>query len=617
MLAKTKRWNSIRWRIVLIYFLLVFIAMTIIGLIIMNQLEDYQMNSVRKNLTKIVDESMKGQFQKYTDLQDNQGEMQASIDQNWSLKSFQEEIFIVDGNFNIVASNNQSAIGKKADTVLLSTSIIVTGLQGNIAEKDSSIPGTGTISSSIPVKNLVFPITSEEDGAVIGVIYLRSDVSGIYEMLSESKSIFGHAMLWALLITVLLGFLIARSITVPINDVTEKAERMSQGDFGQEVSVKSDDEIGRLAEMFNLLRQKLDITLSEINSEKSKLETILKYMADGLIVVTSEGQIIHANPAARTMLSISEEDITTRHYDELIRNYSEELCLDQIREKTSAGGNHENFQYGDRTFAVRYDRFKDENDQDIGIIMILQDITERQKLENMQMDFVANVSHELKTPITTIKSYTETLLDGGVEDRELATSFLTIVETEADRMNRLVKDLLQLSRLDYKQEKLFQKESNIVSLLKSVVTKMELTAKSKNQHLNLIFNPDQQIMVVIDKDRIEQVLLNVLSNAIKYTQEGGRVDIDAVTENKEVRIAISDNGIGIAQSEIPRVFERFYRVDKARSRAMGGTGLGLAISKQIVEAHRGTLVLESQEGKGTRAIITLPLAPRRGISNIE
>ncbi len=617
MHAKTKRWNSIRWRIVLIYFLLVFIAMTIIGLIIMNQLENYQMNSVRKNLTKIVDESMKGQFQKYTDLQENQGEIQSSIDQNWSLKSFQEEIFIVDGNFNIVASNNQSAIGKKADTVLLSTSIIVTGLQGNIAEKDSSIPGTGTIGSSIPVKNLVFPIESDENGTVTGVIYLRSDVSGIYEMLSESKSIFGHAMLWALLITVLLGFLIARSITVPINDVTEKAERMSQGDFGQEVSVKSDDEIGRLAEMFNLLRQKLDLTLSEINSEKSKLETILKYMADGLIVVTSEGQIIHANPAARTMLSMSEEDITTRHYDELIRNYSEELCLDQILEKTSNGGNHENFRYGDRTFAVRYDRFKDENDQDIGVIMILQDITERQKLENMQMDFVANVSHELKTPITTIKSYTETLLDGGLEDRDIAMSFLTIVETEADRMNRLVKDLLQLSRLDYKQEKLFQKESSIISLLKSVVTKMELTAKNKNQHLNLIFNPNQQIMVVIDKDRIEQVLLNILSNAIKYTQEGGRVDIDAVTENKEVRIVVSDNGIGIAQSEIPRVFERFYRVDKARSRAMGGTGLGLAISKQIVEAHRGTLVLESQEGKGTRAIITLPLAPRRGISNIE
>ncbi|HVI42567.1 MAG TPA: ATP-binding protein, partial [Anaerovoracaceae bacterium] len=381
--------------------------------------------------------------------------------------------------------------------------------------------------------------------------------------------------------------------------------------------VKSDDEIGRLAEMFNLLRKQLNLTLSEISNEKSKLETILKYMADGLIAIDLSGHIIHANPAAMALLNITEGDVENKHYNDIIKNYNESLIFDKLRENCKDGGVADTFLYGGSTIAVRYDRFKDENAQDVGIIMILQDITERQKLENMQMDFVANVSHELKTPLTTIKSYTETLLCGQVEDKETINQFLSIIETETDRMNRLVKELLQLSRLDYKQEKWNKKESNLIGLLKAVVTKVELTAKSKNQHLNYIFDDSQKIMTVIDKDGIEQVLLNVLSNAIKYTQDGGRIDIDALQAGKNAQLIIADNGIGIPENELSRVFERFFRVDKARSRAMGGTGLGLAISKQIIEEHNGSIEIESKEGKGTKVIITLPLSHARGRKNIE
>ena len=464
------------------------------------------------------------------------------------------------------------------------------------------------------MKSLVFPIGEEDQ--IKGVLYIREDMTSIYKTIDDSRLIFVQAMVIALLITVVLGFFIARSITVPINDVTEKAEKMARGDFSQEVSVKSDDEIGRLAEMFNLLRKQLNLTLSEISNEKSKLETILKYMADGLIAVDLSGHIIHANPAAMAMLSITADDMENRYYDDIIRNYNEGLMFDKLRENSKDGGNSDIFFYGGSTFAVRYDRFKDENAQDVGIIMILQDITERQKLENMQTDFVANVSHELKTPLTTIKSYTETLLDGHVDDKETETQFLGIIDQEADRMNRLVKELLQLSRLDYKQEKWNKKESNLISLLKSVVTKVEITAKNKNQHMNCIFDEGQKIMAVIDRDGIEQVLLNVLSNAIKYTQEGGRIDIDALRKDRWAQIIITDNGIGIPEKELSRVFERFFRVDKARSRAMGGTGLGLAISKQIVEEHKGAIEIESKEGRGTKVTVTLPLSHIRGIKNI-
>jgi two-component system, OmpR family, sensor histidine kinase VicK len=601
----SKRWSSIRWRIVLIYFLLVFIAMTIIGVFIMSELEAYQMESIRNNFTKIVKENIVS-LQEYSNLDSYQEEIQSDI-LAWS-ESLREEMFVVNDDFIIIASSNLNYIGKSG-LDLLDQRILVRGLSGEIAEAD------GVLATGIPVKNMVFPI--EKNSEITGVVCLRADISSVYEMQDQSKKIFLQAMLVALLVTVFLGFFIARSITVPINDVTEKAEKMSRGDFSQVVSVKSDDEIGRLAEMFNLLREKLDYTLSEISNEKSKLETILKNMEDGLLAIDMNGRVILANPSAMKTLSITQNELVEKGYDDIISSFSKNLLFDRISENCKDGGAHDTFEYKGRSFAVRYDRFKDENDNNVGFIIVLQDNTEQQKLENMQRDFVANVSHELKTPLTTIKSYTETLVEREINDSQTIKSFLTIVDGEADRMSRLVRELLQLSRLDYKQEKWFKKELNLLSIIKSSVTKVEMTAANKRQHLNCLFDENEKIMVVVDRDRIDQVLLNILSNAIKYTAEGGHIDIEAFKVENQVQITVKDNGIGIAEKELPRVFERFYRVDKARSREMGGTGLGLAIAKQIIEEHDGTIGIESQIGKGSKVIITLPLAPIRGQQNIE
>lgn len=609
MLPKKKWTASMHWQIMLIYFLLVFIALTIVSVFIINQLEAYQLNSLRANLARAVNETnLLTSLAQYDDLMEHQEEIQKSIDEGWE-KSFQETLSIVDDDMTVVASTIEGTVGQSGSAAGLDISLITSALGGKTDEKD------GVITGDIPVKTLVYPIGEEDH--ITGAVYIRADLADIYGFLSQAKSIFARAMVLALLVTIVMGFLIARNITVPINDLTEKAERMSQGDFSQEISAKSDDEIGRLAEMFNLMRQKLDLTLSEISNEKSKLETILQYMADGLIALDLTGTIIHVNPAAMSMLGVTEAEVKHQNYDDLLGHLSDNLKLDYIKEQCQETGSQDTFQYGSSIFAARYDRFKDENGQDVGIIIVIQDITERQKLENMQTDFVANVSHELKTPLTTIKSYTETLLDGAADDPQTTRNFLSIIDTEADRMNRLVKDLLQLSRIDHQQESWHIKESNLIPLLKATVTKIEMMASQKKQHLNCLFQPDQNIMVVIDKDRIEQVVLNILSNSIKYTDEGGRIDIDVLTSDNQAKIIISDNGIGIAETELSRVFERFYRVDKARSRAMGGTGLGLSIAKQIVEQHNGNIEMESQEGKGTKTTISLPLAPRRGISNIE
>lgn len=604
------RLTSIRGRIVLIYCLLVFIATTIIGVFIMSQLESYYLNSTKANLTQAVQEgSLLVSLNSYDDLNNHMSEIQESIDA-WS-KSLQQEIFVVNDKFIIIASSNETN-GKSAIDIL-DQQLTIEGLGGNTSESIGQIKTQTTV---IPTMSMVFPV-GDEGSKAKGILYLRADLTSVYNSVDQSKEIFLKAMAIALAITVALGFFIAKSITEPINSVTKLAKKMADGDFSQEVSIKSNDEIGRLAEMFNILRLKLDETLTEISNEKSKLETILKYMADGLIAIDLSGKIIHANPAAIGMLKTSIEAIEERSYNDVIMEINPRLAFEEIVEKCRLVPVEESFEYGGFNYAVRYDHFRDESGSDVGIIMILQDVTQRQKVEKMQMDFVANVSHELKTPLTTIKSYTETLLDGALEDEEIALSFLSIVDTEADRMNRLVKDLLQLSRLDYKQEKLAKNNWDLIKLIENIVNKVKLTANGKKQHLNCLFDPKSNLWVIADKDRIEQVLLNVLSNAIKYTQDGGRIDIDVIPTDKKVTITVSDNGIGIPEKELSRVFERFFRVDKARSREMGGTGLGLAISKQIIEEHDGSIRLESIEGNGTTVFITLPLAAIRGERNIE
>ena len=601
------RRGSVRWRIALIYFMLFFVVMSLVSVFLVNRIEQYQLSSLKENIAKTISESnLPSYLGAYDSLSSNGSEIQAVLDSSWS--SFSEELSVVDGRMQICASTNGNLVGRSAAEVFDASIIASCLLTGESGESDSELSG------GIPVKNLCYRIDGGKDD---GVIYVRADLSSINAFVSQSKVIFIRVIVMALLATVVLGFALAGSITRPINDVTDTVLKMSAGDFSEGVTVNSDDEIGQLGEMFNLMREKLSDTLSEITGEKNKLSTILEYMADGLVAIDLDGGIIHVNPAARQILGLDPADPLPDNYDALMGHISDNISLERVKGNCEINGAQDIFSYGSSIFAIHYDRFKDEEGEDIGIIILIQDITERQKLEDMQRDFVANVSHELKTPLTTIKSYTETLMDGAVDDPETARNFLGIVDNEADRMNRLVKDLLQLSRLDHRQERMHFLEGNIVFLVRQCMVKVEMTAQQKGQQLNALFDEKVNIRVLMDKDRMEQVILNVLTNAIKYTPDGGRIDVDIDSDGRDVQIIVADNGIGISEEELPRIFERFYRVDKARSRKMGGTGLGLAITKQIVEEHQGTITAESTLGEGTKFIITLRVAAHRGTPNIE
>lgn len=590
--------NSIKWRILAIFIIIVFIAMTVAGVFVTNKLESYEIDSIRTKCFSTLDIVMLSiPFDSYTSLQQNQETIQAIVNE-WQTGT-DYELYVVDSNFRIVAANNTSVVDRSAINTL-NENVIINALEGEDAGGQDTLPG------SIPVLNAAKPITGS-DGSTIGVLYLSANLTSVYDTTNESKVIFLQAMFIALLITAILSFFITNSITAPINDLTEKAEKMAFGDFSQEIRGKSNDEIGRLADMFNILRRELDYNINEISNEKSKLETILKYMADGLIAVDLSGEIIHVNEAARTLLDLSDEEIGDLDFPAILRRLGKKDITDGIRHITSSETMNEVINYHSRILSVRYARFVADDDNDIGVIMLIQDITEGQKLEKMQTDFVANVSHELRTPLTTIRSYTETLLDGGVEDEETRNNFLTVIDDETERMARLVKELLQLSRLDNETEKMNMEELEVGNLLDDCVRKILLTAESKQQSVECPFRRQRPLYIFADRDKIQQVLLNILMNAIKYTQEGGKIRIDSFIRGDTVNISIADNGIGISEAEVSRIFERFYRVDKARSRSMGGTGLGLSIAKQITEVHDGKISVRSREGEGTTMTVTLPL----------
>jgi two-component system sensor histidine kinase VicK len=414
----------------------------------------------------------------------------------------------------------------------------------------------------------------------------------------------------ALMAAFVLGYMLSRTITVPIVKIMNRANNIAGGNFDKSLEVNSNDEIGNLTGAFNYMAENLKNTLAEISSAKNKTETILNYMTDAVIAFNIKGEVIHINPKAKKILGVIDTSFTFNDY---ASKYGLAIRMEDVLYLESFNTEQVQVNSNDRTFMIYFAIFRDEVNKPDGIIAVLHDITEQHKLETMRREFVANVSHELRTPLTSIKSYTETLLDGVLEDKETAEQFLGVIDSEADRMTRLVKDLLQLSSLENEQMKWNMKDIRLDEIVKASVEKMRLEAKNKDQKLEsyVIGNIPT---VYADADRIEQVVLNIISNSIKYTMSGGIITTYVGILYSEVYIKIVDNGIGIPEEDLPRIFERFYRVDKARSRQMGGTGLGLAIAKEIIEAHQGQISISSEFGKGTEVTIRFP---RNEIQNKE
>ncbi len=589
--------SSIKWRFVFVYFLLVFIAMAIVGIFIVGRLEDQQVKAVTKDMEQKI-ESISSSISDGDWLQ-NVDDIQNTIDK-WGLGSNETIYVIYDEDIpTIIASNvsqKENVIGQNAlSSKYIDPIIVQDAFQGKNGESIVE-----ELNEDLINRHLSYPVFSGT-GKLNGILYMTYNLENVYSTVNESKTILTSATFLALAITILLGFLISSSITEPIRDVTKKAEEMAMGDFDQFVHVKSDDEIGQLASMFNHLTLKLKETIQDMDLERSKLDTIFNYMAEGVVAVDTNGYIIHVNPIAMEILGLEEGLIYGEEKLDLNR-----INIDKIdySKKDKLEGTV-TLAIDNQVYKVKYAPFINERNIVGGLIVVFQDITQEHKLDNMRKEFVANVSHELKTPITTIKSYTETLLENEI-DRNTSQKFLSVIVSESDRMARLVRDLLQLSNIDYNKTNWKRTEISIEKMVKDIVSKLDLLIKEK-EHIVELNIEDNLPNIIADKDGMEQVILNIISNAIKYTDNRGTIQIRAYTADSKLVLRVKDNGIGIPAEDQHRIFERFYRVEKGRSREMGGTGLGLSIAKEIIDAHKGNIEIESLFDQGTEIIITLPL----------
>ena len=348
-------------------------------------------------------------------------------------------------------------------------------------------------------------------------------------------------------------------------------------------------------------RAELKDKLNEVSSRKNQIETILLHMTDGIIAFNMSGEIILINPAAKKFLSISPEDNT---FDDIFGKFKLDINMEKVIYLESWTSTEQRIQVDDQYVKVLFAPFKNEDERPDGVIAVIQDITEHVKLDNMQKELVADVSHELKTPITSIMGYADTLLEGGY-DEETQTKFLNVIASESRRMARLVTDLLTLSRYDSNKKKTQKETFDLGDLVKQCQEKLAIEIKKKGHTVNSFVTADVP-PVYADKDDIERVVLNILTNSIKYTPDNGEIKIYVGFVYNDAYIKVFDNGIGIPEDDLSRIFERFYRVDKARTREMGGTGLGLPIAKEILEQNNGSIDIKSKVGEGTEVVIRIP-----------
>lgn len=432
------------------------------------------------------------------------------------------------------------------------------------------------------------------------IIYTRLDASDMQTSLNETTNTIMAAVAIALFLAAVMGYVFAQTLTEPILALTKGAKSMAEGNMNQSLKVRSSDEIGQLTSSFNYMASELAKNLSEISRDKNRLEILLHNMSDGVISFSKDGELMLANTAAETMLGVEKMEM---RFTEFIHAYdiSSSVYLDMGSEPSRKVI----FPVGKQFINANFSPYYNKDGEVEGMVVVLQDITEQKKLDDMRKEFVANVSHELRTPLTTVKSYTETLLEGAIEDREIAMDFLGIIDSEADRMAFLVRDLLQLTRFDNKQVRLDLTEIEMNDFLSMTVRQNKIHAEAKHQELS--FEPYPHIVVIHgDRDRVGQVVNNIVTNAIKYSLEQATIRIFITEDEQYYKIHVKDTGMGISREDLPRIFERFYRVDKARSRAMGGTGLGLAIAKEIMVSHGGKLTAESEYGKGTTMTMWFP-----------
>ena len=608
-MQKVKRFfRSIQFKIPVLFIFMLMISLQLIVANFLRQLETQMISNFQEQIQLQVG-FLKNSVQPIVSKDDKDEVKIAEISkilQDYPTGSSIVEARVLDSQGYILGTTNQSqqsVVGTRtteadAQQVLLTNTVYAY----NFTEHDTRY------------WKIVSPIssTSGNSGNPIGIISVTTNIESRYTQVKDIGVIFVSSSLIAIILVIIITFLISQGITKPIAEMKKQTEKIAEGNYTGEVKIYSDDEIGQLGQAINDLSFKIKEAQESTESERQRLDSVLRHMSDGVIATDRRGRIVIMNTAALDILNLKSEKVIGIPLLSILP-LDEKVTFRELLETQQERLIHLEEDGEDSIVQCEFSVIQRESGFISGLVCVLTDVTEQQKIDRERRNFVSNVSHELRTPLTSIKSYTEALVDGAWENKEIAPGFLKVIETETDRMMRMITDLLNLSRMDQNRLGLEKEFINMNELVLHIVNRFEMVLQSepyREKNYRILTDITQRdLWVELDQDKITQVLDNIINNAIKYSPDGGRIIVRLMETHTDIIVSVSDEGLGIARKDIPHLFDRFYRVDKARSRAMGGSGLGLAIAQEVVQLHSGKIWVNSIENKGSTFFVSLPYIP--------
>ncbi|MFV8805371.1 cell wall metabolism sensor histidine kinase WalK [Aerococcus urinaeequi] len=598
--------KSIHFKIPVIFILTLLISLQIVGAYFIRSLETEMLTSfddqVNSQTTFIIDNIQT--VMEDEDLNEDEKETQV----NSILRRFNNdsvlEIQLFDSNGFLLATSNptsQAYIGQRTvDEDIEET--LYTGIRSETSGYDSN--------QEIRIKKFVTPIFSTaSSGAMIGILNVTANLETIYSQIQNIMSLFLIASGISLVFTTGLAVLISSQIINPLQKMRDQTKQIAEGNYSTTLDINSEDEIGQLAESINYLSVRVGDAQDLTEAERQRLDSVLRHMTDGVIATDRRGKITIINDRSLSILNKTQEEVIGESIIEAL-DLSERFSFRELFDQhDSILLNYANDE-GETIIRAEYSVIQRESGFISGLVWVLTDITEHEKIERDRKQFVSNISHELRTPLTSVRSYSEALVDGAIKDEKVAVEFLNVIQTETDRMIRMISDLLHLSRMDAKQQVINRELIIFKDLVNHILDRFDMMLQSEDyEGKNYIIKRElmeEEVWVEIDQDKLIQVIDNIMNNAIKYSPDGGTIYVRLMSTHNQLVLSIQDQGLGIPQESIPHLFDRFYRVDKARSRAQGGSGLGLSIAKEEIELHNGTIWVNSIENKGTTFFISLP-----------
>lgn len=603
MKNKVRFFQSVNFKIALTFILILLISIQIIGAYFIRGLERTTIDSF-KNGMNIQVETLANTLGNYLVGQDGTNDEQVNSEIQRMIENSDSpdiiEMTVVDQKSIIRAttSTDRTAIGKKNEEPLIDdfTNRSFSAVDGETGERTQ----------------FNVQVIQAAGDTVVGVLFVKSDLEEKYREIINIAYIFITASIVAIVISIIVAVLISRSITQPIGEMQDQALRIAKGDYGRKVPVKGKDELGQLAETFNQLGERIAETQEAMESERNRLNSVLAHMTDGVVATDRRGKVIIINEMALSLLNVKQEEAIGQSILTLF-DMDEEYTLRKLLEnpdeillnRPSNDANIESL-----ILRIDFSMIRRESGFISGLVAVIHDVTEQEKTEQERREFVSNVSHELRTPLTSMRSYLEALNEGAWKDEKIAPNFLKVTLDETDRMIRMINDLLNLSRMDSGNTDYQFELINFKDLVHFVLDRFDMMVN--NHEKNYIIRREftqRDLWMEVDADRMIQVIDNIMNNAIKYSPDGGVITVRLVETHNNIILSVTDQGLGIPKKDLTKIFDRFYRVDKARAREQGGTGLGLAISREVLKAHGGTIWAESRENVGSTFFISLPYEP--------